>query len=207
MAELGKIKRILARHDPDAPHERLLVIDATTGSNAVLQAKEFHRRRGLTGLIVTKLDGSGKGGVLVAIQKELGIPTRFIGTGETAGEPSSRSTPDAFSWRKSSSRTRPFPSSRHDALGHAATTKLQKIDLWLGVPVCWLFTMVRSQGDGQPAPAAGPPTGKILFIKLAEQGSTVLAQARSAGRWRWWGAKTCSSSCSPRTASSSTCST
>ena len=83
MGELGKIKRILARHDPDAPHERLLVVDATTGSNAVLQAKEFHAAVGLTGVIVTKLDGSGKGGVLVAIQNELGIPTRFIGTGET----------------------------------------------------------------------------------------------------------------------------
>ncbi len=82
MGELGKINRILARHDPAAPHEKLLVIDATTGSNAVLQAKEFHAAVGLTGLIVTKLDGSGKGGVLVAIQKELGIPTRFIGTGE-----------------------------------------------------------------------------------------------------------------------------
>ncbi len=82
MAELGKINRILARHDPDAPHERLLVIDATTGSNAVSQAREFHAAVGLTGLIVTKLDGSGKGGVLVAIQNELGIPTRFIGTGE-----------------------------------------------------------------------------------------------------------------------------
>lgn len=83
MAELGKVNRIFARHDPTAPQERLLVVDATTGSNAVLQAKEFHAAVGLTGVIVTKLDGSGKGGVLVAIQKELGIPTRFIGTGET----------------------------------------------------------------------------------------------------------------------------
>ncbi len=82
MAELGKINRILAKHDPDAPHERLLVVDATTGSNAVAQAREFHAAVGLTGLIVTKLDGSGKGGILVAIQNELGIPTRFIGTGE-----------------------------------------------------------------------------------------------------------------------------
>ena len=82
MGELGKISRILSRHDPDAPHEKLLVVDATTGSNAVLQAKEFHAAVGLTGVIVTKLDGSGKGGVLVAIQNELGIPTRFIGTGE-----------------------------------------------------------------------------------------------------------------------------
>ncbi len=83
MAELGKVMRILARHDEGAPHEKLLVVDATTGSNAVAQAKEFHAAVGLTGLIVTKLDGSGKGGVLVAIQNELGIPTRFIGTGET----------------------------------------------------------------------------------------------------------------------------
>jgi fused signal recognition particle receptor len=82
MAELSKISRILAKHDPAAPHEKLLVVDATTGSNAVAQAKEFNAAVGLTGLIVTKLDGSGKGGVLVAIQKELGIPTRFIGTGE-----------------------------------------------------------------------------------------------------------------------------
>ena len=82
MKELGKIGRTLAKHDPDAPHERLLVVDATTGSNAVSQAREFQAAVGLTGLIVTKLDGSGKGGVLVAIQNELGIPTRFIGTGE-----------------------------------------------------------------------------------------------------------------------------
>jgi fused signal recognition particle receptor len=59
-----------------------LVIDATTGSNALSQAREFHNAMGLTGLIVTKLDGSGKGGIVVAIQDELGIPTRFIGTGE-----------------------------------------------------------------------------------------------------------------------------
>ena len=82
MSELGKINRTLAKHDERAPHEKLLVVDATTGSNAVAQAKEFHAAVGLTGLIVTKLDGSGKGGVLVAIQNELGIPTRYIGTGE-----------------------------------------------------------------------------------------------------------------------------
>jgi fused signal recognition particle receptor len=58
------------------------VIDATTGSNALSQAREFHQAIGLTGLIVTKLDGSGKGGIVIAIQEELGIPTRFIGTGE-----------------------------------------------------------------------------------------------------------------------------
>ena len=82
MAELGKINRTLAKHDERAPHEKLLVVDATTGSNAVAQAKEFHAAVGLTGLIVTKLDGSGKGGVLVAIQNEFNLPTRFIGTGE-----------------------------------------------------------------------------------------------------------------------------
>jgi fused signal recognition particle receptor len=82
MAELNKMKRSLAKHDPDAPHETLLVVDATTGSNALSQAREFHQSVGLTGLIVTKLDGSGKGGIVVAIQEELGIPTRFIGTGE-----------------------------------------------------------------------------------------------------------------------------
>ncbi len=82
MAELEKIKRSLAKHDPEAPHERLLVVDATTGSNALAQAREFHAAVDLTGLIVTKLDGSGKGGVVIAIQQELGIPTRFVGTGE-----------------------------------------------------------------------------------------------------------------------------
>ena len=82
MAELAKVKRSLAKHDPNAPHEILLVVDATTGSNALAQAKQFHEASGLTGLIATKLDGSGKGGVVVAIQDELGIPTRFVGTGE-----------------------------------------------------------------------------------------------------------------------------
>lgn len=82
MQELSKVKRTLAKHDADAPHERLLVVDATTGSNALVQAREFHQTAGLTGIVLTKLDGSGKGGVAVAIQHELGIPTRFIGTGE-----------------------------------------------------------------------------------------------------------------------------
>jgi len=82
MAELQKAKRALSKNDPTAPHEILLVVDATTGSNALSQAREFHQALGLTGLIVTKLDGSGKGGIVVAIQDELKIPTRFIGTGE-----------------------------------------------------------------------------------------------------------------------------
>jgi len=82
MAELQKIKRALGKLDADTPQETLLVVDATTGSNALSQAREFHNTLGLTGLIVTKLDGSGKGGIVVAIQDELGIPTRFVGTGE-----------------------------------------------------------------------------------------------------------------------------
>jgi fused signal recognition particle receptor len=82
MGELNKVQRILSRCDATAPQERLLVVDATTGSNALHQAREFHQAVQLTGVIVTKLDGSGKGGCIVAIQNELGIPTRFIGTGE-----------------------------------------------------------------------------------------------------------------------------
>jgi fused signal recognition particle receptor len=82
MAELQKIKRTLGKLDPDSPHETLLVVDATTGSNALSQAREFNNALELTGLIVTKLDGSGKGGIVVSIQDEVGIPTRFVGTGE-----------------------------------------------------------------------------------------------------------------------------
>jgi fused signal recognition particle receptor len=82
MSELQKVKRSLAKHDEKAPHEVLVVVDASTGSNALSQAREFHQAVGLTGLIVTKLDGSGKGGIVIAIQDELGIPTRFVGTGE-----------------------------------------------------------------------------------------------------------------------------
>jgi fused signal recognition particle receptor len=82
MAELQKIKRAVAKLDSDSPQETLLVVDASTGSNALSQAREFHNALGLTGVIVTKLDGSGKGGIVVAIQNELGIPTRFVGTGE-----------------------------------------------------------------------------------------------------------------------------
>jgi fused signal recognition particle receptor len=87
MEELGKIRRVLARKDPTAPHETLLVVDATTGSNALNQAREFQKALDtLTGLIVTKLDGSGKGGIAIPIQEELGIPVRFIGTGEKADD-------------------------------------------------------------------------------------------------------------------------
>jgi fused signal recognition particle receptor len=86
MEELGKIRRTLAKQDESAPHLTLLVVDATTGSNALQQAKEFHKASPLDGLIVTKLDGSGKGGIVVTIQEELGITPRFIGTGEEPEE-------------------------------------------------------------------------------------------------------------------------
>ena len=82
MQELGKIERTIGKQDPDAPHQKLLVVDATTGGNALAQAKEFNKAIELDGLIVTKMDGSGKGGVSVLIQKELDLPTRFIGLGE-----------------------------------------------------------------------------------------------------------------------------
>ncbi|MGA8655483.1 MAG: signal recognition particle-docking protein FtsY [Chthoniobacterales bacterium] len=82
MQELGKVVRTIKKHDDSAPHECLLVVDATTGSNALVQAQEFQEAIGLTGIVVTKLDGSGKGGIAVAIQNELGLPPRFIGTGE-----------------------------------------------------------------------------------------------------------------------------
>ncbi|HCI92441.1 MAG TPA: signal recognition particle-docking protein FtsY [Verrucomicrobiales bacterium] len=82
MQELGKIERTISKQDTKAPHVKLLVVDATTGSNAVAQAKEFNKALKLDGLIVTKMDGSGKGGVSVVIQQELNIPTHFIGLGE-----------------------------------------------------------------------------------------------------------------------------
>ncbi|MFM8983050.1 MAG: signal recognition particle-docking protein FtsY [Spartobacteria bacterium] len=82
MQELAKVVRTLGKHDPEAPHEKWIVLDATTGSNALVQAREFHNAINLTGVILTKLDGSGKGGIAVAIQHELGLPTKFIGTGE-----------------------------------------------------------------------------------------------------------------------------
>ncbi|MEM1085602.1 MAG: signal recognition particle-docking protein FtsY [Verrucomicrobiota bacterium] len=82
MEELSKIRRTLGKQDEKAPHLTLLVVDATTGSNALQQATQFHKASPLDGLIVTKMDGSGKGGVAVSIYEQLGIPTRFIGTGE-----------------------------------------------------------------------------------------------------------------------------
>jgi fused signal recognition particle receptor len=82
MDELKKIKRVLARLDAGAPHEVLLVLDGTIGQNAVAQAQEFHKELGVTGLVVTKLDGTAKGGVVLAIAQQLKIPIRFVGVGE-----------------------------------------------------------------------------------------------------------------------------
>jgi fused signal recognition particle receptor len=82
MDELKKVKRVLARLDPTAPHEVLLVLDGTIGQNAVAQAEEFHKGLGVTGLVITKLDGTAKGGVVLAIAQRLKIPIRFIGVGE-----------------------------------------------------------------------------------------------------------------------------
>jgi fused signal recognition particle receptor len=82
MDELKKVKRVLARLDPGAPHEVLLVLDGTIGQNAVAQAEEFNKGLGVTGLAVTKLDGTAKGGVVLAIAQKLKIPIRFVGVGE-----------------------------------------------------------------------------------------------------------------------------
>jgi fused signal recognition particle receptor len=84
MEELKKIHRIIARAIPGAPHETLLVLDATTGLNAVAQAREFHQAVTLSGIVVTKLDGTAKGGAVVGIARDLGVPVRYVGVGESA---------------------------------------------------------------------------------------------------------------------------
>jgi fused signal recognition particle receptor len=84
MDELAKIKRVVARRDETAPHEIMLVLDASQGQNALVQAEKFHDALGLTGITVTKLDGSAKGGILFAIANKLKVPVRFIGIGEAA---------------------------------------------------------------------------------------------------------------------------
>jgi fused signal recognition particle receptor len=84
MDELGKIARVLKKIDVDAPHEVLMVIDGTTGQNAVNQVRQFRQQVGVTGLVVTKLDGTAKGGVVFALAREFGLPIRFVGLGETA---------------------------------------------------------------------------------------------------------------------------
>ena len=86
MQELQKVHRVMDKKLPGAPHETLLVLDATTGMNALNQAREFHKAVKLTGLVVTKLDGTSKGGMVVAIQKELGLPIKFVGLGEQADD-------------------------------------------------------------------------------------------------------------------------
>ncbi|MCC6501911.1 MAG: signal recognition particle-docking protein FtsY [Deltaproteobacteria bacterium] len=83
MEELKKVQRVAARELPGAPHERLLVLDASTGQNAVNQARLFNEAVGVTGIVLTKLDGTAKGGIIIAIARELKIPIRFIGVGET----------------------------------------------------------------------------------------------------------------------------
>ncbi len=82
MDELKKVKRVLSKQDPQAPHETLLILDASIGQNAINQAKQFHEAIGLTGLVITKLDGTAKGGIIFAIAKQMKIPIRFIGVGE-----------------------------------------------------------------------------------------------------------------------------
>ncbi|ROR34239.1 signal recognition particle-docking protein FtsY [Inmirania thermothiophila] len=84
MEELRKIRRVMARLDPGAPHEVLLVLDATTGQNALAQARRFHDAVGVTGIALTKLDGTARGGIVLAIARELALPIRFIGIGEGA---------------------------------------------------------------------------------------------------------------------------
>ena len=86
MLELEKMKRTAQRIVPGAPHETLLVMDASTGQNGLQQARQFTQSSGVTGIVLTKLDGTAKGGVVVAISRELGLPVRYVGVGEKAGD-------------------------------------------------------------------------------------------------------------------------
>ena len=86
MAELGKLRKIIDRETPDASLEVLLVLDATTGQNGLIQAKQFQETAGCTGIILTKLDGTAKGGIVIAIARELGVPVKFVGLGEGIGD-------------------------------------------------------------------------------------------------------------------------
>jgi fused signal recognition particle receptor len=86
MRELGKIKKVVSRQIPGAPHEVLLVLDATTGQNALAQAKQFSSAIPVSGLVLTKLDGTAKGGTIITIAREVGLPIKAIGTGESAGD-------------------------------------------------------------------------------------------------------------------------
>jgi fused signal recognition particle receptor len=84
MAELEKVRKVCGRGVPGAPHEVLLVLDATTGTNGLIQAREFRAHAGVTGVVLTKLDGTAKGGVVLAVAHELGVPVRWVGVGEAA---------------------------------------------------------------------------------------------------------------------------
>jgi fused signal recognition particle receptor len=95
MRELGKIRKVLAKQIPGAPHEVLLVLDATTGQNAIAQAREFRAATDVTGIFLAKLDGTAKGGIVLAIKQELGIPVKFVGIGEKADDVTPFD-PDAF---------------------------------------------------------------------------------------------------------------
>lgn len=86
MEELQKVKRVMGKIDPSAPHETLIVLDGGTGQNALNQAQQFHEAMNLTGMVVTKLDGTAKGGVIFAIAENLGLPIRFIGVGEQVAD-------------------------------------------------------------------------------------------------------------------------
>jgi fused signal recognition particle receptor len=86
MEELKKVKRVIGKVIPDAPHETLLVLDATIGQNSIAQAKQFHEALDIDGLVMTKLDSTSKGGVLLNISQEMNLPIRFIGIGEKSGD-------------------------------------------------------------------------------------------------------------------------
>jgi fused signal recognition particle receptor len=86
MQELAKIRRVIAKQIPDAPHETLLVIDATAGQNALSQAKGFKEAAGCTGIVLAKLDGSARGGVIVPVTEQFGLPVKFVGLGEAADD-------------------------------------------------------------------------------------------------------------------------
>ncbi|MDY0050884.1 MAG: signal recognition particle-docking protein FtsY, partial [Halothiobacillaceae bacterium] len=86
MDELRKVKRVMSKLDPDAPQEVLLVLDASIGQNALNQARQFNEALGVTGLILTKLDGTAKGGIVFAITHALGLPIRFLGVGESMAD-------------------------------------------------------------------------------------------------------------------------
>ena len=86
MNELNKISRVIDRECPDASRETLLVLDATTGQNGLVQAKQFQETAGCTGIVLTKLDGTAKGGIVIAIAKELGVPVKYVGVGEQVGD-------------------------------------------------------------------------------------------------------------------------